>query len=80
VRGIVTRQPAIWVARDDGRGAHKLVAGAGPRISPDGRLVAYAVAGAQGTSRLMVVSATGGQARLLLAMVLAAIERRDVPG
>jgi Tol biopolymer transport system component len=33
--------PQVWVANDNGKHAHKLVAGSNPRISPDGRLVAY---------------------------------------
>ncbi len=32
--------PAVWAAADDGSGAHRLVAGSNPRVSPDGRVVA----------------------------------------
>ena len=60
-RGFRTSRPTIWVARDDGSGAHRLAFGGSPKISPDGRLVAYAAP--QG---LMLVPAAGGPARLLL--------------
>jgi hypothetical protein len=32
--------PVVWVAADDGSGAHRLVAGSNPHVSPDGRIVA----------------------------------------
>jgi Tol biopolymer transport system component len=32
--------PVVWVAADDGSGAHRLVAGSNPHVSPDGRTVA----------------------------------------
>lgn len=67
-RGFRTSHPTIWLARDDGRGAHRLAFGSSPKISSDGRLVAYA--GGQG---LMLVSAAGGRARLLLRGTLAPI-------
>lgn len=38
-----TRQPlapVVWAAADDGSGAHRLVAGSNPRVSPDGQIVA----------------------------------------
>jgi Tol biopolymer transport system component len=34
--------PQVWVAEDNGKHAHKLVAGSNPRVSPDGRIVALA--------------------------------------
>jgi Tol biopolymer transport system component len=40
---VFTRQPlnpVVWAAEDDGSGAHKLVAGSNPRVSPDGQIVA----------------------------------------
>jgi len=60
-RDFRTSNPTVWVARDDGTGAHRLAFGGGPGISPDGRLVAYMSGGA-----LMLVRATGGRARVLL--------------
>ncbi|HSS04625.1 MAG TPA: hypothetical protein VLK89_05510 [Solirubrobacterales bacterium] len=33
--------PVVWVANDNGSHAHKLAAGATPRISPDGKTIAY---------------------------------------
>ncbi len=40
---VFTRQPlnpVVWAAGDDGSGAHRLVAGSDPRVSPDGQIVA----------------------------------------
>jgi Tol biopolymer transport system component len=34
-------KPALFVANDDGSGAHRLVAGSSPHLSPDGQTVAY---------------------------------------
>jgi Tol biopolymer transport system component len=33
--------PVIWAAADNGKGAHKLVAGGNPHISPDGKIIAF---------------------------------------
>lgn len=52
----------LWVAHDDGTFAHRLTAQAfDPRISPNGRLIAYG-----GADGLRVISAAGGRSRLLL--------------
>ncbi len=32
--------PQVWVANDNGKQAHKLLAGSNPRVSPDGQIVA----------------------------------------
>lgn len=40
--------PQVWVAGDNGKHAHKLLAGSNPRISPDGQIVALL---RQGTGR-----------------------------
>lgn len=32
--------PSVWAAEDDGSGAHRLVPGSNPRVSPDGRVIA----------------------------------------
>jgi Tol biopolymer transport system component len=32
--------PIVWAAEDDGSGAHRLVSGSNPRVSPDGKVVA----------------------------------------
>jgi Tol biopolymer transport system component len=40
---VFTRQPlnpVVWAAEDDGSGAHRLVAGNNPHVSPDGKIVA----------------------------------------
>lgn len=33
-------KPQVWVANNDGKQAHKLVAGSNPQVSPDGQIVA----------------------------------------
>lgn len=52
----------LWVAHDDGSSARLLVSQAfDPRVSPDGRLIAY-----RGAGGVRVISAAGGRSRLLL--------------
>ena len=34
-------KPVIWVAADNGKGAHRLVAGSNPHVSPDGKIIAF---------------------------------------
>jgi hypothetical protein len=41
-------KPVVWAAEDDGSGAHRLVAGSNPHVSPDGQIVALLH---QGTGR-----------------------------
>jgi len=70
-RDFRTSHPSIWIARADGGGAHKLAADASsPRISPDGRLVAYIAMPATAGARLMLVPAGGGPSRVLLRTAL----------
>ncbi len=52
-------RPAVWVAHDDGSAPRRLVAGSGPHVSPDGRLVEYDASG------LRVLAAAGGRSRIL---------------
>lgn len=33
--------PVVWVAEDSGKNAHELAPGSNPRVSPDGRIVAF---------------------------------------
>jgi len=66
VKSLSTNHPSIWIARDDGRGAHRLIAGSGPRISPDGRRVAFVRTGRDHHAEVRVISASGGHSRLLL--------------
>jgi Tol biopolymer transport system component len=67
-KGGGTGQPSIWSAADDGSGQKRLAAGGlGPRISPDGRTVAYqSVAGAGGRPQLVTMPAAGGRRSVLL--------------
>jgi Tol biopolymer transport system component len=55
--------PQVWVADDNGKHAHELLAGSNPRISPDGRIVALL---RQGTGRNaqpeLVLAPTDGSA------------------
>lgn len=60
-------KPSVWVAHNDGSGAHRLAKGSLPRLSPDGRTVAYSVthSGGEYVSRLVVKPVAGGAARTL---------------
>jgi dipeptidyl aminopeptidase/acylaminoacyl peptidase len=60
-------RPSVWVARDDGSGAHRLATGSLPRLSPDGRTVAYSVtsSGGEYVSSLVVRPVAGGAPRTL---------------
>jgi Tol biopolymer transport system component len=63
-------KPAVWVAADDGSGARKLADGSGPRISPDGKMVAFARIADTGRgyrADLLVVPADGSAAPRRLA-------------
>ncbi|MCW2966644.1 MAG: tolB protein [Solirubrobacteraceae bacterium] len=64
VKGARAGKPMIWVAADNGRQAHVLIAGGqNPRVSPDGTQVAF-VSGTR-NALLRVVPAAGGKARTL---------------
>lgn len=64
VKGARQAKPVIWVAADDGTGAHALAPGAtSPRVSPDGTQVAY-VTGAR-RAALKVRPVAGGAAHTL---------------
>ena len=59
-----TRQPhnpVVWVAADDGSGAHKLVAGSNPHVSPDGQIVAllHEGSGSKARPELVLTPADG---------------------
>jgi hypothetical protein len=47
VTATATGLPSVWVAAANGRGAHRLGPGGGPKLSPNGRLVAVALLGAR---------------------------------
>ena len=59
---------SVWIAADDGSGARRLASGSSPKISPDGRTVAFMVIGNKRTFRpdLMVVPADGSAPPRLL--------------
>jgi Tol biopolymer transport system component len=60
---------SVWIAADDGSGARRLASGSAPRISPDGRTVAFMVVGDARAYRpdLMVVPVDGSAPPRLLA-------------
>ncbi len=43
--------PVVWVAADNGRGAHRLVAGSNPHVSPDGKVIALLNQGSGGKAQ-----------------------------
>ena len=59
------RPSSVWLARDDGTGAIKLGEGTLPRISPDGRSVAYVRTRSDGKQELLLATAPGGDSRRL---------------
>jgi hypothetical protein len=52
--------PQIWIAEDSGRHAHRLAAGVNPRISPNGKLVAYSPPEKRDSSPEIVIRPTDG--------------------
>jgi len=56
----------VWSAHNDGSAPRRLARGSAPRISPDGKLVAYD-SFSHGKTRLTVVPAAGGRPRVLIA-------------
>lgn len=69
-RGFRTTHPTVWIARDNGTHARRLVNGSSPMISPDGRLVAYRSISPSAGERLMLIAAGGGRPRLLFSAPL----------
>jgi Tol biopolymer transport system component len=64
-----TSKPSVWAANDDGSAGRRLATGSNPKLSPDGKLVAYMVTATTGSFRpdLMVVPADGSAPPRLLA-------------
>jgi dipeptidyl aminopeptidase/acylaminoacyl peptidase len=63
-RGTLHR--AVFVAADDGSGAHKVAEGSSPKVSPDGLSIAFLHEGTKHAQELQVVLAAGGPARTLM--------------
>jgi hypothetical protein len=66
VRGVLN--PVVWAAADDGSGKHRVGRGRSPKVSPDGKTVAYLrpVSSRSFRSDLLVEPVAGGPARKLL--------------
>ncbi len=56
----------VYVADDDGSGAHKVGKGHSPRVSPDGQWVAYLHEGPKFAQELKLAPASGGAATTLM--------------
>lgn len=56
----------VWSAHNDGSAPHRLARGSAPKVSPNGKLVAYD-SFSHGKTRLTVVPAAGGTPRVLIA-------------
>ncbi len=69
-RGFRTPHPTVWIAHDNGTGAKRLAYGSTPLISPNGRLVLYRSTSPSAEERLMLITAHGGRARVLLSAPL----------
>src|SRR5919201_4643644 len=61
---VSSAHPSVWVAADDGSHQRRLAGGLFPKISPNGRWVAY-VRFVGGRAQLRVVRAGGGASRLV---------------
>lgn len=62
-------KPVVWIAEDNGKHAHEFAAGSNPRLSPDGKTVAYSPTKMGGFGSELVVAPVDGSApaRRLLA-------------
>src|SRR3954451_7513718 len=58
--------PTVFMAGDNGSGAKKIEAGETPRVSPDGKWVAYLHQGAKNAQELKVASVEGGPSRTVM--------------
>lgn len=56
----------VFVANDDGSGAHKVATGHTPRVAPDGLSVAYLHEGPKFAQELKLAPATGGPGRTVM--------------
>jgi len=63
-RGSANR--SVYIANDDGSGAHRLAAGEAPHLSPDGQAVIYVTDASTGEPELHEIPAGGGADKLLM--------------
>jgi len=59
-------QPVVFAAADDGSGAHRVDSGSSPRVSPDGKTIAYLHEGPGHAQELKLAPAEGGPSRTVL--------------
>ncbi|HEX2708991.1 MAG TPA: hypothetical protein VHM66_13410 [Solirubrobacterales bacterium] len=58
--------PSVYVANDNGSGAHKVASGRSPRVSPDGLSVVYLHEGPGHAQEMKIAPASGGAGRTLM--------------
>ena len=56
-----SRDGGVWIGNLDGSGAHKIVTGDDPAISPDGARIAYTETGKGGTRHIAVIEVSSGK-------------------
>jgi TolB protein len=56
-----SRDRGVWIANLDGSGAHKIVTGDDPGISPDGARIAYTETGKGSTRHIAVIEVSSGK-------------------
>jgi Tol biopolymer transport system component len=57
---------SVYAAADNGSGAHKVGGGSNPRVSPDGKQIAYLHEGPGHAQELKLAAASGGASRTLM--------------
>lgn len=59
-------KPAVYAANDNGGGAFRVGPGSGPKVSPDGDVIAYSRESSGGKRQLMLAAAAGGGTKAVL--------------